>query len=93
MNNLTIRFDTTADDLALDRLAQLDSSVVPAAPRLLAEADGQLIAAISARDGRAIADPFTRSADAVALLRRRARQLDAPARPRRLHAPSLALQR
>ena len=42
----------------------------------------RLIAAVSTRDGVAIADPFTRSADAVELLRRRARQLDA-ARPRR----------
>ena len=83
MNNLTIRYATAADDAALDRLAQLDSSTVPAAPRLIAEADGQLIAAISARDGDAIADPFTRSAGAVALLRRRAQQLAATPRPRR----------
>jgi hypothetical protein len=78
MTNLTIRYATAADDSALDRLAQLDSSTVPASPRLLAEADGRLIAAISARGAGAIADPFTRSADAVALLRRRARQLNAP---------------
>lgn len=83
MNNLTIRYATAADDVALGRLAQLDSSIVPSAPRLLAEADGHLIAAISARDGYAVADPFTRSAEAVALLRRRAQQLAATPRPRR----------
>ena len=70
MNNLTIRFATNADDL--ERLAQLDSSVVPAAPQLVAEADG-----------RVIADPFTRSAEAVGLLRRRATQLKATPRLRR----------
>jgi hypothetical protein len=79
MTNLTLRSATAADDAALYRLAQLDSSVVPAAPRLLAEVDGQLIAAVSARDGGAIADPFTRSRDAVELLRRR---LETPARSR-----------
>ena len=79
MNNLTIRFATAADDL--DRLAQLDSSRVPAAPQLVAEADGRVIAAVSTRDGRAVADPFIRSTEAVSLLRRRARQLE-PSRAR-----------
>ena len=91
MNTLTIRYATAADDVALDRLAQLDSSTVPAAPRLVAEADGALIAAISARDGRAVADPFTRSAEAVTLLRRRAGQLNTtPRQRRRLATPRLA---
>jgi hypothetical protein len=91
MTQLTIRYATAIDAVALDRLAQLDSSVVPASPHLLAEADGQLIAAVSARDGGgAIADPFTRSADAVALLRRRARQLAAAPTARRLGALRLA---
>ena len=83
MNTLTIRAATAADDAALDRLAQLDSSTVPAAPRLIAEVDGPLVAAISARDGRAVADPFTRSGEAVSLLRRRAGQLDTSSRRRR----------
>ncbi len=73
----TLRFATPRDAAALDRLAQLDSSVVPAAPLLLAEDGGQLIAAISARNGAVIADPFVASAPAVDLLRRRARQLGA----------------
>lgn len=77
--NTVIRFANAHDAVALDRLAQLDSSVVPAAPQLLAEEDGRLVAAVSARDGAAIADPFTRTADAVALLRRRAHQLGAGA--------------
>ncbi len=82
--NTTIRFANAQDQAAVERLAQLDSSVVPAAPLLLAEEGGHLIAAISARNGTAVADPFTRSADAVELLRRRARQLGAgEGRPRR----------
>jgi hypothetical protein len=80
--NTTIRFANAHDAVALDRLAQLDSSVVPAAPQLLAEEDGQIVAAVSARDGAAIADPFVRSAAAVELLRRRSRQLGTSSRIR-----------
>ena len=83
MNTLTIRSATAADAVALDRLAQLDSREVPAAPHLLAESNGTLIAAVSTRDGDAVADPFVRSSDAVALLRRRARQLRTESKPRR----------
>jgi len=84
MDSLTIRFAAADDDL--ERLAQLDSSHVPAAPQLVAEADGRVIAAVSTRDGHVIADPFTRSAEAVSLLRRRERQLksDRPRATRRL---------
>jgi len=86
MTDLILRSATTADDAALYHLAQLDSSVVPAAPRLIAEADGRLIAAVSARDGGVIADPFTRTSDAVTLLRRRAAQLEGRRAPRRSRA-------
>ena len=78
MTDLILRSATAADDAALYRLAQLDSSVVPAAPRL--------IAAVSARDGGVIAYPFTRTSDAVTLLRRRAAQLEGRRAPRRTRA-------
>jgi len=88
---LTIRRATAADAVALDRLAQLDSSTLPAAPQLVAESDGRVIAAVSTSNGAAIADPFVRSADAVALLRRRVRQLrPAPKTHRRLTQLRLA---
>jgi hypothetical protein len=83
MNTLTIRSATTADTAALARLAALDSAQVPAAPQLVAIDGDQLIAAVSTRDGAAIADPFTRSAHAVELLRRRARQLETSPRRQR----------
>ena len=83
MTNLTIRSATAADSAALARLAALDSAEIPAGPLFLAEQDDRLIAAVSARDGAAIADPFTRSADAVEILRRRATQVAGrPARRR-----------
>ena len=88
MNNLTIRSATAADAAALAHLAELDSSTVPAEPVFVAELEDRLIAAVSARDGAAIADPFTHSADAVELLRRRARQ--AAGRPAQRRHFSLA---
>jgi hypothetical protein len=87
MNNLTIRSATAADTAALATLAALDSRAVPAAPQLVAADGDRLIAAVSANDGSAIADPFVRSADVVELLRRRARQVaEKPRRSRRAFA-------
>jgi hypothetical protein len=83
MTNLTLRSATAADAGALAILAALDSREVPAAPQLVATDGDRLVAAVSTRDGSAIADPFVRSAEAVEMLRRRARQLDARPRARR----------
>jgi hypothetical protein len=84
MNNIVIRSATAADTRALDRLAQLDSAAVPPAPHVLAFNEDRLVAALSTRDGAVIADPFERTADIVALLRRRARQIDNQVSARRL---------
>ena len=67
---------TPADQPSLERLAELDSSTPPAQPVLLAEVDGVLLGALGLTDGSVIADPFRHTADLVALLRARARQLD-----------------
>jgi hypothetical protein len=73
---LTLRFGSTADEDTLARLAALDSSKPPAYPVLLAEVDGQLLAALGLSDGTAVADPFHPTADLLDLLRARAHQLD-----------------
>ena len=78
----TIRFANATDQAALERLAQLDSAAVPAAPQLVAIEDGRLVAALSARDGAAVADPFSPSAGSLDLLRARARQLGTTPRVR-----------
>jgi hypothetical protein len=72
---IVIRPSRPEDKLALERLAGLDSASVPAAPLLVAEADGALRAAISLHDGAVIADPFHRTAPLVALLVTRSQQL------------------
>ena len=78
---LTVRMAEDTDAPALTRLAALDSADVPAAPALLAEVDGRAVAALPVRGGRAIADPFRRTAATVAMLELRAAQLRGEGRP------------
>ena len=67
---ITIRPAYGDDELALARLAALDSAErIPAAPLLVAEVDNELRVALSIRDGSAIADPFHRTVHLVKLLR------------------------
>ncbi len=78
---ITIRPAYADDDAALARLAALDSAdTVPARPLLLAEADGELRAALSIGDGSVIADPFVRTLDLIELLRTHAEASSPPAR-------------
>ncbi|HWF33736.1 MAG TPA: hypothetical protein VG295_00140 [Solirubrobacteraceae bacterium] len=68
--SITIRPAYADDELALAHLAALDSAEAPPpAPRVLAEVDGELRAALSLTDGSTIADPFFATRDVVALLR------------------------
>ncbi len=69
---ITIRPAYADDDEALVRLATLDSAPVPAGPLLLAEVDGDLRAALATDDGTVIADPFSRTVELIALLRKHA---------------------
>ena len=78
---VTIRRADRQEWDAIDRLAQLDSAPPP--PRdemLVAEVGGEMRAAISVRNGYAIADPFAPSAELVDLLRARATQIKTPER-------------
>lgn len=72
-HEILIRCACADDGPDLVRLAALDSAdSLPPAPLLVAELDGVLSAALSLRDGSAIADPFKRTAAVVELLRLRA---------------------
>ena len=72
---ITIRPARPADGPGLAKLAELDSAAVPPLPILVAEATGQVRAAVSLEDGAVIADPFDHTAGLVQLLHARAAQL------------------
>jgi hypothetical protein len=86
-SSLTVR-QARAGEPGMEVLAQLDSVKPLTGTVLVAEVEGKPIAAISVEDGHTAADPFAPSADAVAVLRMRAAQLQpgvtAGARRRRL---------
>ena len=82
MNTLTIRRASAADDLAVRRLASLDSAFPPTGDVLVAEMGDELWAAVSVDTGAAIADPFRPSGDLVDLLRFRADRLNGDVRGR-----------
>lgn len=78
-DRIVIRRAVPGDDLAVRRLAELADRAAPPEPLLLAESDGELIAAVATWTGTVVRDPFVASDDVVALLRLRASQLDAAA--------------
>jgi hypothetical protein len=72
---VTVRFATPHDGRALEHLAALDSGSAPVGAALVAEVDGELLAALPLGDGRAVADPCRPTAELVRLLELRAAQL------------------
>jgi hypothetical protein len=71
--SVLIRAARGSDGPALNRLAALDSALLPDGELLVAEADGELLAALEPGSGRHIANPFRPTADVVDLLRLSAR--------------------
>lgn len=90
-HTIAIRPACRADEPALERLAALDSARALAEPILVASVDGEVRAALSLADGRAIADPFERTAELVALLSVRATGSVRRREPRGGRVPRLAL--
>ncbi|HEY1776649.1 MAG TPA: hypothetical protein VGG41_10870 [Solirubrobacteraceae bacterium] len=90
---VTVRLACAADWPRLRDVAELDSSLLPAAPLLVGERDGRAVAALSLSSGAVIADPFVATADVVALLHLRARQLGAERRRRPARALAWRLSR
>jgi hypothetical protein len=79
---VTVRRFADRDINAIRWLAALDDKPIPIGGVLVAEVRGQLVAALPLDGGEALADPFTPTADIVALLRLRARQLRKSSRQR-----------
>ena len=79
--DVTLRVATQGDSRSLLRLAALDDRPLPAGPFVVAEVDGELVAAVSVSGGSAIADPFRRTAVLVQMLELRAREMRPAPRP------------
>lgn len=76
---IVIRRAVPDDETAIERLSQLADRRAPSGPLLVAEVDGELIAAAPVAGGRALSDPFRVSLDVVELLELRSHQLRAAA--------------
>jgi hypothetical protein len=76
---ITIRRARPADGPALRRLAALADRRVPDGDVLVAEVDGEVVAASSTRSDVVVADPFAVTLDLVELLGLRTQQLRAAA--------------
>ena len=72
--SLTLRLATAADAELVRRVAALDGAWPPR-DALVAELEGDILAAISIPDGRVVADPFQQTEHAVSLLRLRREQI------------------
>jgi hypothetical protein len=80
---ITIRDAVPADRGELRRLAELDSARLPGGPMVVGEIDGEVRAAYSVAERRAIANPFRRTAELVALVELHARQANRARKQRR----------
>ena len=91
---ITVRRATADDARDIRNLAALDERKLPTGPLVVAETDGEIVALMPLAGGRAIADPFRRTADLAALLQLRAAQLaETPAEPAGLlHGVARALR-
>lgn len=87
---LSIRRATARDARTLQRLAALDSAPAPKGDVLIAEVDGEPVAAAPIDGTRPVADPFRHTAGIVSLLELRAEQIRSAAEAAGRPVPSLS---
>jgi hypothetical protein len=76
-DGVTVRRSAPGDGPAISRLARLESRRAARGPYVLAERGGEVFAAAPLSGDAPLADPFMPTADVVAMLELRARQLAA----------------
>jgi hypothetical protein len=76
-DSVAVRMAREEDVNAIYRIAALDDKKAPQGRVLVAEADGELIAALGIDGGSAVADPFRWTSDVLALMEMRAEQIAA----------------
>ena len=72
---VVIRLATAGDRRELERLAQLDSGLLPSGEIMIGELHGRPVVAVGMADGTVIADPFIQTAEIAELVSLRAHQL------------------
>ena len=80
--SVVLRLCRVCEEHVLERLARFDGRPTPRGPHVIAEVDGQVVAALPLGPGEPLADPFRPTAHLMPLLELRARQLTGD-RPRR----------
>jgi hypothetical protein len=91
-HSITIRRSTHGDEVAVARIAALDSGSAPDGDAMLAFVGGELQAVLPLDGGRPLADPFHRTVELVELLRY-AVERDHPRRRRRIGLGRLLVPR
>jgi len=90
-DSVAIRMARPEDEYAIFRVAALDGRAAPSGRVLVAEADGEIVAALSVTDGSKAADPFRWTSDVMALMEMRAEQFaGTDAEPARAGAAAVA---
>lgn len=82
LHEMVLRADRPTDESTLRRLAALDSARPLKGRALVAEIDGEPVAAIGLTDGRVVADPFVKTSEVVELLQVRADRMQPEANKR-----------
>lgn len=85
---IVIRDARPRDEIAVAALAALDGAERPLGRTIVAEVDGSILAALPLDGSGPFSDPFRRTADVVALLEARAKQI--AAERAQSHRPRLA---
>jgi len=84
--DVELRLCSVADDLQLERLAELAERPLPAGRMVVASTRGEIVAALPLGGGPALRDPFAWTSHLMPLLELRAAQLRDP-EPRRWFLP------
>ena len=87
---VALRLCSVHDDAALERLAQLEGRPLPAGRMVLAEVEGEIVAALPLAGGKPLSDPFRPTAHLLPLLRLRAEQAGGQPRARMETAKAIA---
>jgi hypothetical protein len=87
--DVSIRWAVQGDAPAIARLAELEDRPRPSGAVLIAQARGEVVAALPLEGGEPLADPFQPSTEIIELLAFRARQLSASSDRRRLWSRAL----